>query len=319
VAVTHIVGDTIDDLLHRSFDLLCAQGNPVSPRRGDAIELIGVTLELTNPRARLSRSENRGVVFSALAELVWYLSGSRSTSHIASYIRRYEDEDEDGNIHGGYGPRLFDGPGLTGQVAQVVEQLKRKDSRQAVVQLFERDDLLGHKDVPCTTTLQYFLRNGSLIAVTNMRSNDVCFGLPHDIFCFTMLQELIARSVRVEIGSYIHMVGSFHFYEEQRTAVQRYLKEGWQSPGAMPSMPSGDPWPSVESLVEAECQLRNAAEPSLPAVDAYWADLERLLRVFWLCKQKERAKADSVCQEITAITYKLAAEERVERTFSGFV
>ena len=31
-------------------------------------ELRGVTLQLTNPRARLSRSESRGKVFSALGE-----------------------------------------------------------------------------------------------------------------------------------------------------------------------------------------------------------------------------------------------------------
>jgi thymidylate synthase len=36
--------------------------------------------------------------------------------------------------------------------------------------------------------------------VTTMRSNDAYLGLPHDVFCFTMLQEIIARSLGREIG-----------------------------------------------------------------------------------------------------------------------
>ena len=63
----------------------------------------------------------------------------------------------------------------------------------------------------------------------HMRSNDVFRGLPHDLFCFTMLQELIARSVGVELGSYHHMVGSLHMYEEDAKQLEEFIAEGWQA------------------------------------------------------------------------------------------
>jgi thymidylate synthase len=226
----------------------------------------------------------RGRLFSALGELCWYLSGSNATEQIAYYVRKYRDFDEGGVIFGGYGPRLiaFDG---RNQIQYVMERLRRSpSSRQAVIQLFDHDDVVKpHEDVPCTCTLQYLLRDGQLSAVTYMRSNDVHLGLPHDIFCFTMLQELIARSVDMDVGSYHHMVGSLHIYDDDRSKLQGFLGEGFQSTTlAMPAMPPGDPWPSVQHLLDVEQRLRAGVPPTEVefAKEPYWADLERILAVF---------------------------------------
>src|SRR4029453_8927030 len=100
----------------------------------------------------------------------------------------------------------------------------------------------------CTSTLQFVIRDHRLNLMTTMRSNDAYFGLPHDIFCFTMLQDLIARSLDIELGTYVHSVGSLHVYEEKIDFVSRYLDEGWQQSMEMPPMPPGDPWRYVESI-----------------------------------------------------------------------
>ena len=42
--------------------------------------------------------------------------------------------------------------------------------------------------------------------LTYMRSNDAYWGLPHDVFAFTMLQEILARSLTLELGTYKHAV-----------------------------------------------------------------------------------------------------------------
>lgn len=188
---------TVDDLVRAAAQVVSDEGVRISTSRGSCHEVVGTSFELTQPRARLSRTLSRGRVFSALGELCWYLSGSNSTERIVPYVKAYEAEDEDGVIWGGYGPRFvsFDGHD---QLRYVVEQLTQKPtSRQAVIQLFDHEDVGGaHKDVPCTCSLQYLLRDGRLSAITYMRSNDVHLGLPHDIFCFTMLQELFARSLK---------------------------------------------------------------------------------------------------------------------------
>ena len=100
----------------------------------------------------------------------------------------------------------FDG---VNQIEYVITQLtEHPHSRQAVVQLFDHDDVTQpHKDVPCTCTFQFLLRRGGLRLITHMRSNDAYFGLSHDIFSFTMLQEIVARSIGAKLGSYRYSHG----------------------------------------------------------------------------------------------------------------
>lgn len=287
---------TFDDLLHRVFDRLIEYGQPISPTRGSALEETAVLLRLTDPRARLSRSAERSTLVSALGELCWYLNGSDEVGHVAYYVPQYRREAIDGRLLGAYGPRLF-GPGGNGQLYRVIEILKhRPESRQAVVQLFDADDLNRTKDVPCTCTLQFLLRNNRLDLIVHMRSNDAFIGLPHDIFAFTMLQELVARSVRVDLGVYSHFVGSLHLYDKDRAKVDAYLGEGWfeQSTAAMPPMPARDPWDAVKVLLETERRIRLTPPDEFEGdglVDGYWGDLAKVLAAFLLRRRPERLQA----------------------------
>jgi len=280
----YFVGKILDDVLRRVIEEVIARGQLIHPTKGDALEITGILLEISDPRARLSRTETRGRIFSALGELCWYLAGSNKADFISYYISEYEKLAEDGEIFGGYGPRLRDWKGVN-QISNVIGTLKKPDSRQAVIQLFDALDLKEkHKDVPCTCTLQFMLRQGRLQLFANMRSNDIHWGLPHDVFCFTMLQEIVARSISAELGAYKHAVGSLHLYVKDAPPAKRFLKEGWQSTkSAMPSMPAGDPWPSIRVLLEAESAIRTKGsldEAKLSGIDAYWVDLIRLLQVF---------------------------------------
>src|SRR5215470_15405506 len=94
-------GGSLDDILMPLYKALPQEGKPNSGTRGDTVELLGVALRIRNPRARLSRSENRGKMFSALGELLWYLSGRNDLSFIEPYVPAYAEEaDDDGTIHG---------------------------------------------------------------------------------------------------------------------------------------------------------------------------------------------------------------------------
>jgi thymidylate synthase len=281
----YLSATTLDDLMRAVIDETLAHGEWIRVTKGEAIEITGIFLELTDTRARLSRTETRGKPFSCLGELCWYLAKSNDLAFIEYYIRQYKEYADGGEIYGGYGPRLFDWKGLN-QVETVIKTLTRKpSSRQAVIQLFDAQDLVGkHKDVPCTCTLQFMIRGKKLNLLTNMRSNDIFWGMPHDIFCFTMLQEIIARSLGVEPGTYKHAVGSLHLYKETVDAAQRFIEEGWQPTEAiMPPMPVGDPWPSISALLGAESVIRSRGEldeSGLNKLDPYWQDLIHLLEVF---------------------------------------
>lgn len=271
--------DTFDGLLRSAYEAVLGQGERLVPSRGGCRELRGVQLVLTDPRARLSRSWRRGRALSAVAEFVWYASGSSRVEAITPYIPSYAGlVGTDGLAAGAYGPRLF---GPTGQLETIVTALAASPTtRQAVAQLFDRDDLGGnHRDVPCTCTLQFFIRGDRLELHVHMRSNDAVLGLPHDVFSFTMIHEWVAVRLGVGLGPYVHTVGSFHIYDEHASMAEDYLAEGFYEPRGMDAMPAEDPKAALQALVLLEPQIRagSAAADQLPP--GYWGDLARLL---WL-------------------------------------
>ena len=321
----HIKAATLDDLLRGVLGKLLTSRNRIKPRRGPASELTGVLLQLTNPRARLSRTETKGRLFSSLGELCWYLAKSAELRFITYYLPQYSENSDNGRtVHGGYGPRLFNMRGHD-QVANVTALLRRHpDSRRAVIQLFDaRDIAREHADVPCTCTLQFLVRAGRLEMFISMRSNDAFIGLPHDVFAFTMFQEIIARSLSIEPGTYKHFVGSLHLYDTHRTLARRYLSEGWQPTIAMPPMPGADPWRSIRMVLKAERVLRDggAFDFSVLRLHEYWQDLVRLLQVYRYFRDRQPREIGRLRSRMSTTIYdpyiaakQLAALRRIEQS-----
>lgn len=298
---------TVDDLLREAYTAIRQQGQPVSPTRAPTHELIGVSLELTEPRCRLSRTETRRLSRTGIAQLTWYLSGATDPAMILYWVPKHQDElEEDGTIHGAYGPRMF-GTGENAQFRTVLNLLATSGaSRRAVIQLFNATDLTGlrrYKDVPCTTTLQFFVRDARLHLMVTMRSNDAYVGLPLDIFAFTMLQELMAGELGVGTGRYIHSVGSLHIYDDDDEKIDSFLAEGWQSTDTpMPAMPAQSLTQHVPQFLAAEQEIRCGAPfaaVTLPS-DPYWADLARMLAL-------ESARGREASDEVAAVKESIAA------------
>lgn len=280
----HILTETLDDALLALYPRLLTQDVVIEGTRDPFREVVGILIEIARPRARLSRTETRGKPFSALGELLWYLTRDNRLDFIRPYIPRYARESEDGlTVRGGYGPRLFRQRSHD-QVANVIKLLRaRPTTKRAIIQIFDAEDTAGdYVEVPCTTTFQFLVRGGLLHMIVTMRSNDAFMGLPHDVFCFTMLQEIVARSLGRDVGTYRQFTGSMHLYERNRDAAQEYLTEGLQARTEMAPMPLEDPWPALKAMLTAEARI--AADESLDAglemENPYWADLVRLLQIF---------------------------------------
>jgi thymidylate synthase len=299
--------DTLDDALLEVYPALLRRStDTVVATRGETAEIIGALIEIKNPRARLSRSETRGKLFSSLGELLWYLSKDNRLDFIEPYVSRYRDETEDGaTVYGGYGPRLFGKKGHD-QMANVIKLLQqRSTSRRAVIQIFESEDIATvHKEVPCTTTLQFFVRDERVDMVVTMRSNDAYFGLPHDVFCFTMLQEIIARTLGRDIGAYHHFAGSLHLYKERWEDAQHFVDECYQQRISMPEMPLGDPWPAIATVLEAEQRTRNGEkfEVSSLGLQDYWSDLVRIIQVHFA--QGDQPRIAHLADQLTFKRYR---------------
>lgn len=300
----HLEGDTIDDLLRETYKHILGTGRPVENTQGDSLETVGASLVLHQPRNRISRTETRYIYVTPLAELCWYLSGSHGGEMITAYIDKYREYVEtDGNVFGGYGPRIF-GDGANRQVRNAADTLRKKPSSRRVVVLFlDKADMYGerHKDIPCTNTMQFLVRDGSLHSIVSMRSNDAWMGLVHDVFAFTMIQEMVARDLGVSLGTYTHFVGSLHLYQGNLGSARMFVDEGLQATTSpMDEMPQGSPWNGVEQLVAAEQAARlgkSSSEVLLPD-EPYWADLARILVACQLRKASNVPAAVSLEREI---------------------
>lgn len=306
--------ETLDDALLQLYRELLSLESNVAASRGGNTEMLGVLIEIERPRARLSRSETRGRLFSSLGEMLWYLTGDNRLDFVEPYIPRYRDESEDGvTVYGGYGRRFFRQRGHD-QVRNVIALLrKRPTTRRAVIQLFDAEDIATeHNDIPCTTTLQFLMRQERLHLVVTMRSNDAYIGLPHDVYCFTMLQEIIARTINCEIGSYRHFVGSMHLYDLDRGHAANLIEEGFQARIEMPPMPVGDPWPSIATLLTTEARIRAGEkfDANNLGLDPYWSDQVRLLQIF---HSRDDAYIETLRNNMSFQRYRLYISSRIGR------
>jgi len=277
--------NTLDDVLRTVFKLLLDDGKKVRASRGSIREICGVSIKLTNPLARLSASSDRGVLFSCLGELLWYLRGTASLKVIRHYIPIYKKESEDGYlINGAYGPRLFDCNGVN-QFERVIQTLDEKPtSRRAIISIISAADIArDRKEIPCTSTIQFLIRDKKLNCFVSMRSNDAYKGLLHDFFAFTMLQEIIARELGYEIGFYHHSVASLHIYTKDIKDAQNYLDEGVQSTElTMNEMPKTSFKKWLPKVLEAEKHYREKKKTKLKfdGISEYWLDVCRLLKIY---------------------------------------
>lgn len=146
------------------------------------------------------------------AEAWWILTGRNDVDSIKKYSPHIASFSDDGyRFDGAYGPRIVD------QLRYVVDALcEDLDTRQAVLEIW-RPNPRKSRDVPCTLTIQWFIRDGKLHCIDSMRSSDAWLGWVYDVFNFSMLSAYIAlmlgeKSINVELGELHLVAGSSHLY-----------------------------------------------------------------------------------------------------------
>lgn len=214
---TTIVAENADQVFLQTLKLLHDHGDESSPRGLKIRELVNFSFKLTNPRKRMITLPMRRMSLPyAFGEWLWYLTGSNDMETMAYYGSNMKNFSDDGvTLNSAYGYRIFGKHKMTpfDQWQFVVDKLREdKDSRQAIIHLHTPNNQ-PTKDEVCTLTLQFMIRNEKLDMIVNMRSNDLVWGLTYDLFNFTMIQELIANELDVEVGNYYHNAGSMHIYE----------------------------------------------------------------------------------------------------------
>jgi len=302
-----IEGDTIDEIMYQVFNQLMDNGKKLESSSGNGlIEIIGKSICLKNPRARLSRSESRGNSISTIGEFLWHMSGKDDSKFISHYIPKYSCFDK--HLIGAYGSRLFNLNNKYDQVNFIINLCKKNpNTKNAVIQLFNFDELVNNLRGTCTLNLHFLIRNRKLTLITTMRSNDAYLGLPHDIYSFTMLQELVASELGYDVGEYFHNVGSLHLYSDKIASAENYIAEGLQATSSMPAMPKGDSIKRIKWLLEIEKGIREGTIKKIDEswnVENYWKDLVRLLLVNIFIKNRQSDKCMQIYDNLHDQFYK---------------
>jgi len=222
------------------------------------------------------------------AEALYLLSGGDG-DWIFDYNQRLRQFTDNGVLHGAYGPRLRAWCGVD-QLAEVRKRLRDDpSSRRACVVLYDpARDFRDAKDIPCTVTTHFLVRDGKLNATTFMRSQDLWLGFPYDVFSFTLLQEVIARSLDLEPGVYTHITSSLHLYESD---LQRAASEG-------DDLASGEPqsyptrWETFAPLMQRLVAAANGQERRITGTpaDGGWSTMERTLHAYRAWKRGDTAE-----------------------------
>jgi thymidylate synthase len=191
----------------------------------------GKVLEAPNPVMTIYKRPEERVLFYPqrdanpffhLFESFWMLYGRKDLAYIQKYNKRMEEFSDDGKtLRGSYGYRWHTYFGFN-QLEKIIEHLEKEpNSRRAVLQMWHPNDLhlatknSEIKDVPCNTQIYFKIKNDRLNMTVSCRSNDIIWGAyGANAVHFSVLQEYIASSLGLSMGTYYHFSDSFHAYED---------------------------------------------------------------------------------------------------------
>jgi hypothetical protein len=226
-------------------------------------ELVNFTLAIENPRDRLIRNPKYSTpIVPSIARFVWMMAGSDRLADIAYYEPRVSSFSDDGlSVPGSnYGMRMLQSrPGLDQLAGVIAELSQRRSSRRALTVIYQPEDATRQhsSDIPCVLGFDYLIRDGRLLATTIMRSNNAVTLLPFNLFEFSLLAEVIAAEVGVEVGPLSHFALSMHIYDDQLNRANEIVAAGSRT-AALPM----EPMPTkslakIKQLARFEAELRH--------------------------------------------------------------
>ncbi len=130
-----------------------------------------------------------------------------------------------------YGPRLFNFDKTIDQINNFIIPLleENKDSRRAVVTLWDpkNDSDIFNKSVPGLITLDFKLRKNRLNITAVIRSNDLFFGWPANVYQIYCLQEYVRKKLNCLPGSITIFSTSIHIYKDQLEDIKKILDRNY--------------------------------------------------------------------------------------------
>lgn len=125
------------------------------------------------------------------------------------------------------------GPRIVNQMPRLIELMAIDRLTRRSVAYFNTMRHFGTDDLACTTSIQWLIRNNSLIANVTLRSWDMVFGLPMDLVMYSLLSQTVGRCLDVEMERMFIFAGSAHVYQSTASlgvatgTLSFWLGDGW--------------------------------------------------------------------------------------------
>lgn len=270
--MAHLIkGDNISQVWRNLIGDIFTKGRSVAPRGIPTREVLNVTLEIDHGLNNIIESKPRGLNYRfMIAEWLWIMGGLNDVESLSKYnsvMRQFSDDGE--ILNGAYGPRL------SHQWDYIIGSLNSSnDSRQAVSIIWTPTPGPS-KDVPCTISLQWFIRNFKLHCTVNMRSSDLWLGLPYDYFTFSQLTNALSSKIGLSVGSVTMNLGSSHLYDANEEGAMKVLSERSYSYLSSPQL---KPFSKIPTHDEIKFILNNASFPAYLDIEP-WRSYEKALLI----------------------------------------
>lgn len=186
---------------------------------------------------------------SVLGELLWFISGSTNKFELEEKygvtIWREWGDNSTGDLGRVYGSQWRDWQRYSDdgemvaiygidQLRDTIHNLKTNpDSRRHLISAWNVGELDDMSLPPCHYSYQFYVANGKLTCLFNMRSTDVFLGLPFNIASYALLTMMIAQVCNLEVGELIYSGGDVHIYQNHIEQVELQLS---REPRTLPTM-----------------------------------------------------------------------------------
>ncbi len=156
---------------------------------------------------------------SVVHELLWFLRGDSNIKYLKDNGVSIWDEwaDKNGDLGRIYGVQWRSWRDSNGndidQISNLMNSLTSSpDSRRHIVSAWNVGDLNDMRLPPCHALFQFYIVNNKLSCQLYQRSADVFLGIPFNIASYSLLTILIARTLNLGLGSFVHTLGDAHLY-----------------------------------------------------------------------------------------------------------
>ncbi len=127
-----------------------------------------------------------------------------------------------------YGGRIFSFGGKMDQINNFVIPLLKSDpsTRRAIVVVYDppEDSLLSNKNSPGIIYIQFRIKKDKLNLNCHIRSNDLFFGWPANIYQIYTLQKYMADKLKIERGSISTVSNSAHVFKDDLEEINKLIE-----------------------------------------------------------------------------------------------